>query len=37
MNFAKFALLVRLHVTHGIKFETTPQAALGLEPVTTSE
>lgn len=32
INFAKFALLVRLHVTHGIKFETTPQAALGLEP-----
>lgn len=32
INFAKFALLVRLHVTHGIKFETTPQAALSLEP-----
>ena len=32
INFAKYALLVRKHVSHGIKFETTPQAAMGLEP-----
>ena len=32
IRFAKFALLVRKHVSHGIKFETTPQAAMGLEP-----
>jgi len=32
IRFAKYALLVRKHVSHGIKFETTPQAAMGLEP-----
>ena len=32
IKFAKYALLVRKHVSHGIKFETTPQAAMGLEP-----
>ena len=32
IKFAKYALLVRKHVSHGLKFETTPQAAMGLEP-----
>ena len=32
IRFAKYALLVRKHVSHGIKFETTPQAAMGLMP-----
>jgi hypothetical protein len=30
--FAKYALATRMYVTHGIKFETTPTAAAGLEP-----
>ena len=32
VKFAKFALATRTYVTHGIKFETTPTAAAGLEP-----
>lgn len=32
IKFAKYALNVRKFVSHGIKFETTPQAAMGLEP-----
>ena len=31
-NFAKYALLVRKYVDHGIRFETTPQAAMALQP-----
>ena len=31
-KFAKQALLVRRHVDHGLRFETTPQAAMALEP-----
>ena len=31
-TFAKQALLVRRHVDHGLRFETTPQAAMALEP-----
>lgn len=31
-KFAKFALKTRKEVDHGIKFETTPQAAMGLNP-----
>mgnify|MGYP003132349122 CR=1 FL=1 len=31
-QFAKFALRVRQKVDHGIKFKTTPQAAMHLEP-----
>jgi hypothetical protein len=31
-TFAKFALKTRKEVDHGIRFETTPQAALGLNP-----
>mgnify|MGYP001265211167 CR=1 FL=1 len=32
IHFAKFALRVRQKVDHGIKFETTPQAAMHLKP-----
>ena len=32
MQFAKFALRVRQKVDHGIKFQTTPQAAMHLKP-----
>ena len=32
IKFAKYALNIRKFVSHGIKFETTPQAAMGLEP-----
>ena len=32
MEFIKHALMIRKKVDHGIKFETTPQAALGLKP-----
>jgi len=31
-KFAKFALKTRQEVDHGVRFETTPQAALNLEP-----
>ena len=31
-TFLKHALMIRKTVDHGIKFETTPQAALGLKP-----
>lgn len=31
-KFAKQALLVRRYVDHGLRFETTPQAAMALEP-----
>ena len=31
-EFLKHALMIRNKVDHGIKFETTPQAALGLRP-----
>ncbi len=31
-SFAKFALKTRKEVDHGIKFETTPQGAMGLNP-----
>jgi len=31
-DFLNYALMVRKKVDHGIKFETTPQAALGLKP-----
>ena len=31
-EFLKHALMIRNKVDHGIKFETTPQAALGLKP-----
>jgi len=30
--FAKYALKIRQQVDHGIKFQTTPQMAMGLEP-----
>ena len=30
--FAKYALKLRKEVDHGLKFETTPQSAMGLEP-----
>ena len=30
--FAKYALMVRRYVDHGIKFETTPQAAMHMAP-----
>lgn len=30
--FAKYALKLRKEVDHGLQFETTPQAAMGLEP-----
>ena len=30
--FASYALKLRKEVDHGLKFETTPQAAMGLEP-----
>ena len=30
--FAKYAMMVRRHVDHGIKFETTPQAAMNMSP-----
>lgn len=32
LQFAKFALRVRQKVDHGIKFKTTPQSAMHLEP-----
>ena len=32
VKFLQHALLIRSKVDHGIKFETTPQAALGLKP-----
>ena len=32
VEFLKHALMIRKTVDHGIKFETTPQAALGLKP-----
>jgi len=32
VEFIKHALMIRKTVDHGIKFETTPQAALGLQP-----
>ena len=32
VRFLQHALLIRSKVDHGIKFETTPQAALGLKP-----
>ena len=32
LEFLKHALMIRNKVDHGIKFETTPQAALGLRP-----
>lgn len=31
-KFAKQALLIRRHVDHGLRFETTPQAAMALQP-----
>ena len=31
-KFAKQALLIRRYVDHGLRFETTPQAAMALEP-----
>jgi hypothetical protein len=31
-TFASYALKLRKEVDHGLKFETTPQAAMGLEP-----
>ena len=30
--FAKYAIKIRAEVDHGIKFETTPQSAMGLKP-----
>ena len=32
LEFLQHALMIRSKVDHGIKFETTPQAALGLQP-----
>ena len=32
VEFLQHALMIRKTVDHGIKFETTPQAALGLKP-----
>jgi hypothetical protein len=32
LTFAKYALKLRKEIDHGLTFETTPQAAMGLEP-----